>query len=1041
MSNISRDLKALARLAPRPVRADEAAAALGVTVSEVVDEGESLVSQGALAFRDGGFAPGAQPDDAGASPVRDAQLAGSLADAIAAKGGDSGDVGQLLATAARWSDARAPLADAALRPGTDPSHAGHLATLALQAEEHAPGLDRTTLGRLHLTRARQLSSAGISAEAMADLEVAIRSLDGVEQVDALGFATAVADNMQAPQRAETYAALGEQQAWKVGEPAKVGSLLTLRGRVLSRIGFPREADRVLEHGQALLDTHGDAGQRFRGRLNRAWVHLDRGEARSAEAGFGRLREEAVQIEGQVSLADKEAYWARAAFAVGQAAPALAAADRATVSAKSLGVPAPAFIAAIARAEGALYFERYDDALAAADEVLGYVESQFHEWENRARVLRGRALIGLGRRDEATAEAVAALEATPEGVNGLRLRMEIEVVRLLALPPDRSWPQRDVENLTDELLAANWNLAALELMIARAEREKDAELALYATGLAIDLGLPTVAVRAAHIAKLWADPAGQAVAFAAQGIVGHLPPDWAESWSQHEHVAAALAVEVADDEVASEALTAQWAAVVAGAGLDTLETLSPAQRRAQGLVRRRAVTSLGKRIMQIAAALVVVAGVSVGVSLALSNNEPDVIIQTTPTEPTTTTLPSLEETPFAVPSGALFAGSTSYRGDSGRSGVIPDVTGVSEAEGYYWRYTTADQVVASPVTFGKWVFIASQDGSVHAVDMTTGRQLWTFNAPNAIVATPAVAELSSGSDRGEAPPQSVIVYGSTDGIITFREATQTPFNVVHTVFAGGGQAVRAAPLVVDNRVIVATAGPDSGRLFSVAPLNKTVDWTFPLSAEQCAALTEAVPECEPVGPIVGAPAAADGIIYFGTSGIGEGFLYAIDAATGQQVCRSVGLGSIEVNPVVVDGVVYALTTTGQLYAFAVPSCSTPAPNRNALYYDVSGAGAAPAVSGDLMIIPVGSQVLFVDLPSDTILFNFDAGSAVRSAPVIAGGIVYFGNEAGKVFAVDVETAEEMWSWQTGGAVRSSVTVLDGIVLVTSTDTRLYAIGGS
>jgi hypothetical protein len=210
-----------------------------------------------------------------------------------------------------------------------------------------------------------------------------------------------------------------------------------------------------------------------------------------------------------------------------------------------------------------------------------------------------------------------------------------------------------------------------------------------------------------------------------------------------------------------------------------------------------------------------------------------------------------------------------------------------------------------------------------------------------------------------------------------------------------QAVRAAPLVVDNRVIVATAGPDSGRLFSVAPLNKTVDWTFPLSAEQCAALTEAVPECEPVGPIVGAPAAADGIIYFGTSGIGEGFLYAIDAATGQQVCRSVGLGSIEVNPVVVDGVVYALTTTGQLYAFAVPSCSTPAPNRNTLYYDVSGAGAAPAVSGDLMIIPVGSQVLFVDLPTDTILFNFDAGSAVRSAPVIAGGIVYFGNEAGKV----------------------------------------------
>jgi outer membrane protein assembly factor BamB len=126
---------------------------------------------------------------------------------------------------------------------------------------------------------------------------------------------------------------------------------------------------------------------------------------------------------------------------------------------------------------------------------------------------------------------------------------------------------------------------------------------------------------------------------------------------------------------------------------------------------------------------------------------------------------------------------------------------------------------------------------------------------------------------------------------------------------------------------------------------------------------------------------------------------------------------------------------------VPSCSTPATNRNSLYYDVSGAGAAPAISGDLAIIPVGSQVLFLDLVSDSILFNFDAGSAVRSAPVIAGDKVYFGNEAGTVFALDLATAEELWTWHTGGAVRSSVTVLDGIVLVTSTDTRLYAIGGS
>ncbi|HEX5631149.1 MAG TPA: hypothetical protein VFY15_05780, partial [Acidimicrobiia bacterium] len=511
MSNISRDLRTLARLSPRPVRAEEAAAALGAEVAAVVDEGEALVAQGVLAFRDGGFAPGTVADDSTPSPVRDAQLAGALADAIAAKAGDPADVGRLLAAASRWADARTMLADGALRAGIDPALAGDLAALAITADSHSPGLDSTTLGRLHLAKARPLSSAGHAAEAMAELESAIRLLDGdEEEINALGFATAVADNMQEPQRAETYAALGEQQAWNLGFPAKAASLLTLRGRVLSRIGFPREADRVLERGQELLETHGDAGQKFRGRLNRAWVQLDRGEAGHAETGFDRLRQEAGPLEGPVSVADKEAYWARAAFAVGRAAPALAAAERAEAAAAKLDAPAPAFIAAIARAEGGLYFERFEDALAAADQVMGYVQSGFHEWENRARVLRGRALVGLGRLDDAAAEATAALAATPEGVNGLRLRKEIEVLRLLALPEGRAWPQRDVENLTDELLAANWHLPALELMIGRAAREKDTELALYATGLALDLGLPTVAVRAAHVAKLWTDPAGQAV---------------------------------------------------------------------------------------------------------------------------------------------------------------------------------------------------------------------------------------------------------------------------------------------------------------------------------------------------------------------------------------------------------------------------------------------------------------------------------------------------------------------------------------------------
>jgi outer membrane protein assembly factor BamB len=67
--------------------------------------------------------------------------------------------------------------------------------------------------------------------------------------------------------------------------------------------------------------------------------------------------------------------------------------------------------------------------------------------------------------------------------------------------------------------------------------------------------------------------------------------------------------------------------------------------------------------------------------------------------------------------------------------------------------------------------------------------------------------------------------------------------------------------------------------------------------------------------------------------------------------------------------------------------------------------------------------------------------VRSAPVVADGKVYFGNDDGVVFALDLETRDELWRWQAGGAVESSVSVLDGVVIVTSTDATVTAIGGS
>lgn len=1032
MANLGRDLRALARLAPRPVRPDEAAAALGTEVSQVVDEGDALVQQGVLEFRDGGFAPGANAGDEEISAVRDAQLAATLADTLKARGAASADIGRLYATAGRFADARDLLAAAALEPGATLGAAADLAALALGSHEHAPGLDRTTHGRLLLIRGRHRHATGATREAMDDLEFATRWLEGLERIDALRFATIVADDLQTSQRAETFAALGEREAWAAGAPSEAGSMLTLRGRALSRIGLPREADRVLEVGLELLDQHGGENQKFNGRLNRAWVQLDRGEARSAEAGFDRLRGEAMELEGPFSQAHKDVYWARAAFAVGHAGEALQAVERTEVAAGTLGAPVLSFLGAIALAEGALYFERYEEALVAADRVLEFALSDLPVWENRARILRARALTGLGRLTDAAEESTAALAQTPEGIDGLRLRKEIEVVRLIALPKDAAWPQKAVEDLTDELLQARWNLSALELMIERSTREKDPELALSAAGLAIDLGLPTVAVRAADAARLWSDPGGQAVAFAAQGVVSHLPDTWAADWTALPHVAAALGVEVSDDQTATETLTAQWAKVVSDSGLAGYEVLSPAQRRAQGLVRRRAATSWAKRLLAVAAVVALAAGVSLGVAVA-TRGEPvtQVVAGSTLATTSTTTTLALEDRQLE-PRTADFVGATAFGVDQARSGLVAEgIEGPATADGYYWRATTADQIVTGPVTYGRWVFVVSTDNSIHAYEMRNGNELWSYRASDAMRAAPAIAEIGGSGVAGQGGDRTIIAFGDDGGTVYFRDPLIQSGSPFWSIATEG--SIVGSPLVIDPRVVVVSTRPDSAEVISLLPITREVEWTFTGM------------DGEPMGPVRGAPAYSNGIIYVTTTG-DQGQLYLIDAETGEGICASQKLGDLAFNPVINNGVVYLTGSEGGVFALAEGSCSRIPEGRGLVYGFAGGITAAPVIVGDLMIVPNLSRMIAIDLTStsaDSYEWIFESGAIIQSTPVVAGDTVYFGNNDGVVFALAIDAAtdegEVIWRWQTGNAVVAPVAVLDGVVFVTSTDTTITAIG--
>jgi tetratricopeptide (TPR) repeat protein len=405
-----------------------------VTPAEVVAAAEELMASGEVLDTPEGMRP-AKPVTL--TTARRAYLAGCWAQAV--REHDPVEAGLALLEAGRPTEAVEMLVGPPLEGG-----GAQVVEAALTAGRRSGLLTAEQEGRLLLRRAGLRRAAGDSRSAAADLERAARRLRKSELVDVLGFAAAVADDLQRPQQAESLAALAAIPALEAGEMAKLGSVLTLQARSLSRIGFPREADRALEVGTDLVSRHGSDRQRYHARLNRAWVWLDRGDVRRAEPELDRLVADAPEIDPD-SVPNQLIYLARALFAIGRPQEALARLDQAKTAAGPEPTPAVLFLSGLARVEGCWLYGRYLDGLAAVEELAGLLVA----WENLVWLWRARLFAALGRTQDALTAADRAVEATPPGADGWRLRVRIRALQLELI--DGPWPQDEAEDLTDLML--------------------------------------------------------------------------------------------------------------------------------------------------------------------------------------------------------------------------------------------------------------------------------------------------------------------------------------------------------------------------------------------------------------------------------------------------------------------------------------------------------------------------------------------------------------------------------------------------------------
>lgn len=1008
-------------LAGQPLSVPLAAELLQSPPDDVLELGERLSEDGYLRQAPEGFVPTnsltAEEIAEGMGAVRRAALYGELADAMTRaglRGQDPGVTGSYLLRASRFIDALPLLAEAGLAAVRHQALGEALPLIegAMAALERSDApRDDALNGKLRLARAQCYHRAGWDDLAAEDLEVATRELSGPEQVHALGWAASVADDRQRVQEAERFAALAELEAIRNGEPAMLGSLLTLHARVLSRLGFAGEADATLVKGNSLLEMHGSSLQRYRGRHASARIAFDEGRVRDAEGALAELVAEAPRLGGAALAADSEAWWARALVQSGHPDGGLEVRREALAHADQSASAGPTFLAHMALSEGAEAHGQYEQALAAADEALSLALQMLPDWENAARYLRARALLGLGRLDEAAGDIDRAVELCPPGIDGWRWRLRCRVFQMrIAGARDEPLPSAEAVEVTDQLLQARWYQAAVELMTLRAGREDDRELARDAAALAVQLGSPMAAAEAAHAGRLWEDPDGQAVVAMVKTLDRRVPDGWRERWRDLPWVAPALAAPELTEEAYREAsgrLFARLNAALAQAGLgDPERLLSPAQRRAAGLVRPRRRRRFPVPVVATAAAAVVVLGVLgglIGSRLVGGRGDGD---------GTQAGSRTLEETRLPAPDGQI-TGSWNVGGDletyASRSGVSAR-SGVPKATGHYWTYDTDVPVQSSPAIYGQLVLVGIGN-DLHAIDATTGDQIWVATTQGAIDGPPTVGLLATG----ETGSRAVVFFGSRDGFLYARDVLRGA--PAMPPFRTGGQVV-SSPLVVDGVVFI---GATDGKLYALDATTGTERWpAFVTGAE-----------------IRASPSYADGTLYVASM---DGRLYAIDAATGTQRCATSGaIGPLSATPVVVGDTVLVGSSAQDLWEFGATDCRL---SSTGTYRTGTPVEVAPAVSDGIVYIPSDRRVLAIELGTNQDVWVFDgAQEAIRSSPVVASGVMYVGSDDGRMYAVDLLTGEELWKWETDGRIRSSPAIADGAIFFGSFDGLLYAVGGT
>lgn len=339
----------------------------------------------------------------------------------------------------------------------------------------------------------------------------------------------------------------------------------------------------------------------------------------------------------------------------------------------------------------------------------------------------------------------------------------------------------------------------------------------------------------------------------------------------------------------------------------------------------------------------------------------------------------------------------YRADAQRSGRTAGVALRTQPAVLWERSIGAS---APPLVAGDILLIGSTAGRLLWLDAASGEERMRFPLGAPVIAAPAVADgrIFVGTDGG-----GLFALGAAGG----AELWHAPATGI----------IWGAPLVMGDTVY---CGADSG-FFALDAVTGEERFTLPTNG----------------GRVYSPAAALDGTVYaaFGTR------LVAFDAGSGAITWEHEV--ELDWNRLAVDAdAVYCGAEDG--YFYALDRLTGDELWRSAL------AGAfwtAPALTEQAVITGnVDTRIRALDRATGSQSWEFTADDWATADPVIAGNVIYVGvgnheGRAGKrpLYALDLATGELLWSFETDGLIHAGVAVDADHSYVVTTNGTLYALG--